>query len=88
MLIESDEQLIHVSRYIHLNPLVSNLVSGLKDYHWSSYLSYVGNFDDRLCDPKLILGFFKSREDYEKFVLDQADYGRTLEQIKHLALEH
>ncbi len=35
VLIESDEQFFHVSRYIHLNPLVSGLVADLKNYPWS-----------------------------------------------------
>lgn len=88
VLIESDEQLIHVSRYIHLNPLVSDLVSDLKNYRWSSYLSYVGNYNHGLCDPKLVLDFFKSKLEYEKFVLDQEDYAKELERIKHLTFDY
>ncbi len=87
VLIESDEQLIHVSRYLHLNPLVSNLTSDLKSYPWSSFNKYIGNADDELCDIDLVSEFFKSTEGYEQFVMDQADYGRTLERIKHLTLD-
>lgn len=36
-------------------------------------------------DP--VLGQFKSIEDYKKFVLDQVDYQRKLNEIKHLVLE-
>lgn len=86
VLMESDEQLIHVSRYIHLNPLVSLLVKDLNDYKWSSYLEYIGLVDG-FCSKEEILGFFKNQEQYEKFVLDQADYGLRLEQIKHQILE-
>lgn len=84
---ETDEQLIHVSRYIHLNPLVSLLVKDLNFYSWSSYKTYTGlNNDPRLAKEE-ILNFFKSPQDYKKFVLDQADYGKTLELLKHSTLD-
>lgn len=81
--IESDEQLIHVSRYIHLNPSVSLLVKDLRQYHWSSYLDYIGLRDGKLCSKESIMAFFKSKEKYEQFVLDQENYGKKLELIKH-----
>lgn len=86
--VESDEQLIHLSRYIHLNPLVSFLTKDLKSYPWSSYSAYDGLSNDELMAKKEILGFFKSPEEYQKFVLDQADYGKTLELIKHTAIDN
>jgi len=87
VLVDSDEQLLHVSRYIHLNPLVSNLTSDLKTYPWSSYPSYLSNYNDNLSEPEFILSNYKTRRDYEKFVLDQVDYGATLEYIKHHILD-
>ena len=85
--IETDEQLIHVSRYIHLNPLVSLLVRDLKLYPWSSYNKYIAESQNDPLSKEEILGFFKSPEDYEKFVLEQADYGKTLEIIKHATID-
>ena len=86
VLIKTQEQLLHVSRYIHLNPLVSNLVSDLKLYEPSSYLSYLGR-EDKLINMDPILGEFQSTNFYEKFVFDQADYGRDLEKIKRLLID-
>ena len=86
--IESQEQLVHVSRYIHLNPLVAGLIPDLRNYRWSSYPIYCGVKDkDGIVDPEIVTNEFKSSNDYEKFVLDQADYGIALERIKHLLLE-
>lgn len=85
--VESEEQLLHVSRYIHLNPLVSLLTKDLKSYPWSSYLNYIGLSDNPALKKEEVLNFFKSPQDYEKFVLDQADYGIQLEKIKHLSLD-
>ncbi len=84
---ETDEQLVHVSRYIHLNPLVSLLVKDLSFYPWSSYKTYIGLEDNPALASKEILNFFKSAKNYKKFVLDQAEYGKTLEILKHKALD-
>ena len=85
--ITSDEQLIHVSRYIHLNPTTSYLVKDLKEYTWSSYLDYIGLRNDKLCVKEIILANFKTPEKYEQFVLDQMDYAKSLKQIERLILE-
>lgn len=86
--IESDEQLIHVSRYIHLNPVTSYIIEpeDIENYLWSSYLNYLKDESTYIFkDP--VLGQFKSIEDYKKFVLNQVDYQRKLNEIKHLILE-
>ncbi|MBI2021863.1 transposase [Candidatus Daviesbacteria bacterium] len=86
VLIESDEQLVHVSRYIHLNPLVSNLVKELLDYPWSSYKEYINNTTG-VCSKDEILSFFRSFKDYQDFILDHASYAQELEFIKHKLIE-
>lgn len=80
--IETDEQLIHVSRYIHLNPIVSGLIKSLDDYPWSSYLEHI-KLNPFFCSPAEVLNLFPSKEMYKKFVEDQVDYGIKLELIKH-----
>lgn len=87
VLIENDEQLLHVSRYIHLNPLVFLLVKDLGEYRWSSYNEFVNNASKGICAKENILSFFKSPKDYEQFVLDQTDYAQKLEFIKHQLLD-
>lgn len=86
--IQTTEQLLHVSRYIHLNPLVSHVVdkSGFLSYPWSSLPQFLGK-QNGFASTEMVLANFKSGDDYLRFVLDQADYGEKLEQIKHLILE-
>lgn len=87
--VETDEQLLHASRYIHLNPYSSFVVKTLKElenYQWSSLAEYLSERDE-ICDKETILSFFKSKEEHKKFVFDQADYQRGLEKIKHLIIE-
>lgn len=85
--VESDEQLVHLSRYIHLNPIVSFLIKDLKDYEWSSYLNFVDLQKNKICSKNLVSSMFKTPQIYEQFVLDQVDYGQSLEMIKHLLVD-
>lgn len=85
ILIETDEQLIHLSRYIHLNPVVSGLVKNLDEWNWSSYPEYMNQ--PILCSTKEILNFFPSKEKYKEFVEAQIDLGTTLEILKHRIIE-
>lgn len=87
VLMESDEQLVHLSRYIHLNPISSFLVDNLNAYPWSSYSQYSSKINEKICNTEPILNFFKSTKDYERFVLDRVNYAQQLEQIKHKLLE-
>lgn len=87
VLIESEAQLIHVSRYIHLNPISSFLIKNLDDYRWSSYKEYIGDDTEDICNKETILGIFKSSKSYRQFVLDQVDYAQKLEIIKHQLLD-
>jgi REP element-mobilizing transposase RayT len=42
ILIDADEYLKHLSRYIHLNPVRAGMVAHCKDYAWSSYPVFAG----------------------------------------------
>ena len=87
--IESDEQLLHLSRYIHLNPVSSFMVKPqeLKDYQWSSYPDYTGIADVNFVDSESVMNFFKNPIKYEEFVLDQADYTKKLTAVEHLTID-
>jgi len=85
--VESDEQLIHLSRYIHLNPIAGYVTKNLEEYKWSSYSEYVGSLNG-ICFKNPILDLFTIKENnYEQFLMDQVDYARKLETLKHKLLE-
>ncbi len=90
--IATNEQLLHVSRYIHLNPLTAYLVNNLDDYLWSSYHEYISSSDlrnsDFTCNKKLILDQFKKKSGYRAFVLDNANYQKKLKEIQYLLIEN
>jgi len=90
--VETDEQLLHVSRYIHLNPYSSFVVKDyeeLKEYQWSSLPEYLGNNKKsyEIYQKDYLINFFKDLKEFEQFIFNQKDYQRELETIKHLILE-
>lgn len=85
--IETNEQLIHVTRYVHLNPTVNFISKTLDDYPWSSFHEYTNEVTNGFCEKEIILNQFPSKKAYKEFVLNQEDYGKTLEAIKHQLLD-
>ena len=85
--IVSAEQLIHTSRYIHLNPFASDVVSDMSklvNYPWSSLHEYIQKKTKPLTNSKSVLSeFSNNRDEYRKFVFERADYQRSIEQLKH-----
>lgn len=84
--IENDEQLLHISRYIHLNPLIDYLTRDLKNYPYSSYPEFL-KLATGFCKIDTILANFSDHSKYEQFVLDQEDYGRTIKNIERVLLD-
>ena len=80
-IIDTDEYLLHVSRYIHINPVElfgsqpqgPALSVGLASYPWSSYWEYVENRSNPLCDSMIIRNYFsnssmRGKTTYRSFV--------------------
>ncbi|OGE64776.1 hypothetical protein A3I48_00160 [Candidatus Daviesbacteria bacterium RIFCSPLOWO2_02_FULL_36_7] len=84
--VETDEQLVHLSRYIHLNPIVSGLTKNLNLYPWSSYHEYLTS-NGIICSKNIVLDLFPSNKKYQEFVEAQVDYGTTLEILKHRVID-
>ncbi len=81
---KTDEQLLHVSRYIHLNPVTKYLVDKPEDWVYSSYKFYL---DKQLLSDYLKEISINNPSSYKKFVEDNIDYQRKLKLIKKLILE-
>jgi|SRR3990167_933143 len=88
-LIDSDEYLLHLSRYIHLNPKeILSSQKSLRNYPWFSYRAYLNSpTNDPIVDSKLILGYFSKINpalDYNEFVEGE---DRDFEEISNLTIE-
>jgi len=77
ILIEADEYLAELSRYIHLNPVRVGIVERPEQYQWSSYPSYTGHSKPPAwLRTGFILGCFTKRTEdahkkYRTFVEDR-----------------
>ncbi len=83
IMISSNEQLLHVSRYIHLNPTTANLVKKPEEWIYSSYREYISK---KTVLKNLIISI-KSPARYQKFTEDQIHYQKSLRLIKKMLLE-
>ncbi|MDR0591110.1 MAG: transposase [Candidatus Nomurabacteria bacterium] len=77
VLITEDEQLRHVSRYIHLNPV------GYRLWDHSSYSDHVYEARDWVTTD-FILGMFASKQKYLDFVDDYEDVKRQNDRYKRV----
>lgn len=85
ILIGRDEYLIHLTRYLHLNPASAFLVSKPEEWKYSSYNEYLGNQRDNICNFQKLMNI--GVVEYKKFVQDNISYQRELSKIKQLIYE-
>lgn len=80
----SVEQLLHTSRYIHLNPVKDGLVKNFEDltyYKFSSFDEYMGK--PKLCNTDIVLHYFDNDIDrYKKFLEDDVEHQKVLKYVR------
>lgn len=78
VLVENDNQLLHLTRYIHLNPVTAYIVNKPDDYLYSSYKEYLNmiNMNEKICTYDKLLNVIP--DIYRKFVEDNISYQRDL----------
>ena len=70
VLVDTDEYLIHLCRYIHRNPIDTHppLVNKLTNWKYSNYLEWIEIRNGDLVDNKLIRRYFPDSNKYKEFV--------------------
>ena len=88
VLINTDEQLIHVTRYIHRNP-ISIRSTELNRYPYSSYRVYLESGREDWIKPGVVLSHFSKTgfNSYQSFVEDVSIEDDSLQLIKRLTLD-
>lgn len=74
--ITDDSQLLHLTRYIHMNP------KGYQDYEWSSINFYLGRKQASWMRPQRVLELFDG-QDYAKFLDEYKEKRQELKDLKN-----
>ena len=66
--VDRNEYLLHLPRYIHLNPVEAGPVRQAQDWEFSSYPEYAGLRQGTLPRPDVVVSQFPNRDAYRRFV--------------------
>jgi putative transposase len=83
--VDQDPYLLHLSRYIHWNPVAAGLVERPEAWVFSSYRDYIGLREGTLPVTDLVLSQFPSRQAYQAFVESYSE--EDLKSIDHLLFD-
>lgn len=88
VLVENDEQLLHLTRYIHLNPTSAGLTKNALGWAYSSLEEYIisDKANTYLTESNGIFSF--SPKEYLKFINDQKNFQRELSIIKSKLIDN
>jgi len=83
ILVDKEEYLIHLCRYIHCNPVGGKkpLVLNLEQWTYSNYPEWIEVRNGELVDREFIRTYFPTREDYKEFVFDYHPSERLMEEL-------
>lgn len=83
--VESNEQLLHLTRYIHLNPVTAYLVDLPEAWHASSYMEFIQTkpIENLLCSHHNFIEMDCGA--YKRFVEERIPDQRELASIKYLS---
>lgn len=87
VLIRTDEQLLHLTRYIHLNPTSAGLMEKPEQWDYSSYKEYLGQATKtNICEKENLFDF--TPKAYKKFTENRKEYQRELSKIKSFLIDN
>lgn len=85
--VDRDDYILHLCRYIHLNPLEAGLVAKPEQWAFSNYLEWIEKRAGTLKDENFITGYFPNPQEYQQFVMDYKLEKDLEEELKRYYLE-
>ena len=80
VLVSDDNQLLHLSRYIHQNPTLTKKY--LNQYPFSSYRNFIGEKKSEWLDTDFILSFFQRPKSDHLGIVDFSNYKQFVEEYE------
>ena len=68
--VDRDEYVVHLCRYVHLNPVTAGLVSDPADWPYSNYLEWIKGRPGMLVERAFVRQYFPTPDLYVTFVQD------------------
>lgn len=84
--IEDNDQLLQLSRYIHLNPLTGFVTENIDDWVWSSFHEYTSS-KAGMCDRTIVFDQFKKKGDYLHFIENNNNFQKDLSALDNLLID-
>ncbi len=72
-LVDKDSYIIQLCRYIHLNPVLAQLVAKPQDWEFSDYHEWIQQRKNWQFDSDIIREYFEHPSEYATFVTDYAE---------------
>ena len=88
ILVETDEYLHHLCRYIHMNPVKDGFAAAPELWPYSNYPEWIGRRNGLLIDQVFVHAHFPDPQRYQAFVLDYLNGRSTLPKGLQLYLEN
>jgi REP element-mobilizing transposase RayT len=70
VLVDSDDYLVHLVRYIHLNPVKADLVKSASEWEFSSFSEYADIRSGSLPSMELVRSMIDSDQEYRSFLTE------------------
>ena len=71
-LVDSNDYLLHLTRYIHFNPVEAGFVVSPEEWEFSSYKDYIGLRQGKLPKPESLGNDFLKGDEYVRFCLEDS----------------
>ena len=86
--VKDDEQLLHLTRYVHLNPVSAGIIKKPEEWKYSSYKTYISKngSDETMVGWGDLLEIDSAK--YRNFVEERINYQKQISRIKKLLLDN